>query len=152
MAGALLSESKRPSHARRAGPLGSPGGFERAAFVCTPTRAEAGPANHWIEPRIAYAKLEKLVRGSLRAGTLYVVSHVVEDLAFGQARVLVELTNNYHGILSMGVSGRMGRDALDALGDSKVFSRGLHVCLSSAPKQLLVCHFPQDDTTWSVSS
>jgi len=52
----------------------------------------------------------------------------------------------------MGASGRMGRDALAALGEASAFSRGLHVCLSSEPKQLLVCHFPQDDTTWSVSS
>ena len=80
------------------------------------------------------------------------VPHVVENLALRQGRVVVELTNSYHGILSMGVSGRMGKEALDALGESNVFSRGFHVCLSTEPKHLLVCYFPQDDATWSVSS
>jgi phosphoenolpyruvate carboxykinase (GTP) len=105
-----------------------------------------------MAPSVAYRKLEKLVRGSLSAGALYVVPHVVENLARRQGRVVVELTNSYHGILSIGGGGRIGKEALDALGESSAFSRGFHVCLSSAPKQLLVCYFPQDDATWSVSS
>ena len=152
MAGALFSESRRPAHVRNGFPMTSPRGFEQHTFVCTPARAEAGPTSSWMEPRLAYRKLEKLVRGSLRAATLYVVPHLVENLALRQGTVVVELTNSYHGILSMGVSGRMGKAALDALGESNVFSRGFHVCLSTEPKRLLVCHFPQDDATWSVSS
>jgi len=152
MMGALLSESKRPSHVRRGLPLASAQGLDRLTLVCTPTRAESGSANNWMEPRVAYRKLERLLRDSLDASTLYVVPDVVDDPAFQQGRVLVELTNSCHGILSMGVSGRMGREALHLLGESSAFSRGLHICLSNAPKHLLVCHFPQDDATWSVSS
>ncbi|HEY6727759.1 MAG TPA: hypothetical protein VI197_27180 [Polyangiaceae bacterium] len=152
MAGALLSESKRPSHVRRGLPLASAQGLDRLTFVCTPTRAESGSGSHWMAPSVAYRKLERLLRDSLGTGTLYVVPDVVDDPAFPQGRVLIELTNSYHGILSMGVSGRMGREALDVLGESNAFSRGLHVCLSHAAQHLLVCHFPEDDATWSVSS
>jgi len=111
LAGALFSGSSRPAHVRQKFPMTSPRGFEQHTFVCTPSRAEAAPMSSWMPPSVAYRKLEKLVRGSLRAGTLYVVPHVVENLALGQGRVVVELTNSYSGILSMRGSGPMGKEA-----------------------------------------
>ena len=38
------------------------------------------------------------------------------------------------------------------LGASDDFNRGLHCTLDSIPKRRLICHFPQDNTIWSVGS
>jgi phosphoenolpyruvate carboxykinase (GTP) len=46
----------------------------------------------------------------------------------------------------------MGRAALALLGDSEDFNRGLHSTLDLNPERRLICHFPQDNTVWSVGS
>jgi phosphoenolpyruvate carboxykinase (GTP) len=47
---------------------------------------------------------------------------------------------------------RMGRAALDMLGSSNDFNRGLHSTLDVNPDRRYICHFPQDNTIWSVGS
>ncbi len=36
------------------------------------------------------------------------------------------------------------------LGDSNDFNRGLHSTLDCNPERRFICHFPQDNTIWSV--
>ena len=47
---------------------------------------------------------------------------------------------------------RMGRAALDMLGDSADFNRGLHSTLDVNPDRRYICHFPGDNTIWSIGS
>ena len=46
----------------------------------------------------------------------------------------------------------MGAAALELLGDSDDFNRGLHCTLDLNPERRFICHFPQDNTIWSVGS
>jgi phosphoenolpyruvate carboxykinase (GTP) len=46
----------------------------------------------------------------------------------------------------------MGQAALDQLGDSVEFNRGIHCTLDLDPERRLICHFPQDNTIISVGS
>jgi phosphoenolpyruvate carboxykinase (GTP) len=46
----------------------------------------------------------------------------------------------------------MGKQALDMLGASNDFNRGLHSMLDLSPDRRYICHFPQDNTIWSVGS
>jgi phosphoenolpyruvate carboxykinase (GTP) len=46
----------------------------------------------------------------------------------------------------------MGKPALDLLGDSNDFSRGVHSMLDINPERRFICHFPEDNTIWSVGS
>jgi phosphoenolpyruvate carboxykinase (GTP) len=52
----------------------------------------------------------------------------------------------------MRIMTRMGRAALDLLGESGDFNRGVHCTLDLNPRRRLICHFPQDNTVWSVGS
>jgi phosphoenolpyruvate carboxykinase (GTP) len=52
----------------------------------------------------------------------------------------------------MGIMTRMGECALSMLGDSDDFNRGLHCTLDLNPERRFICHFPQDNTIWSVGS
>jgi phosphoenolpyruvate carboxykinase (GTP) len=98
---------------------------EHLTFICTPTKEEAGPTNNWMAPDEAYAKLGALRR--LDEGP-HDVRGPVRDGPRGSpyAKVGVELTDSVYVVLNMRIMTRMGNQALDMLGDSNDFNRGLH--------------------------
>jgi phosphoenolpyruvate carboxykinase (GTP) len=125
---------------------------EQLTFICTPTKDEAGPTNNWMAPGEAYAKLGKLFDGSMRGRTMYVVPYVMGPVGSPMSKVGFELTDSVYVVLNMRIMTRMGQAALDMLGDSNEFNRGLHSTLDCNPERRFICHFPQDNTIWSVGS
>ncbi|MCL2493314.1 MAG: phosphoenolpyruvate carboxykinase (GTP), partial [Clostridiales bacterium] len=55
-------------------------------------------------------------------------------------------------VLNMRIMTRMGKVAMDYLGDSEVFVKGLHSKLDINPERRFICHFPEDNTIWSIGS
>ncbi len=125
---------------------------ENLTFICTPTREEAGPTNNWMEPGDAYQRLRALFEGSMRGRAMYVVPYVMGPAGSPDAKVGIELTDSVYVALNMGVMTRMGTVALERLGDGDDFNRGLHAVRDCSPERRFICHFPQDDTIWSVGS
>ena len=125
---------------------------EQLTFICTPTKDEAGPTNNWMAPNEAYAKLGKLFDGSMKGRTMYVVPYIMGPAGSKMSKIGVELTDSIYVALNMRIMTRMGRVALDMLGDSDDFNRGLHSTLDCNPERRYICHFPQDNTIWSVGS
>jgi len=125
---------------------------EDLTFVCTPTRAEAGPTNNWVEPGEMYRRLSAIFDGSMRGRTMYVVPYVMGLPESPFARVGVELTDSVYVALNIRIMARMGRVALDLLGDGNDFNRGLHSMADRDPARRYIAHFPQDDAIWSVGS
>jgi phosphoenolpyruvate carboxykinase (GTP) len=68
------------------------------------------------------------------------------------AKVGVEITDSVYVVLNQRIMTRMGNQALDMLGDSDDFNRGLHCTLDLDPEKRFICHFPQDNTIWSCGS
>jgi phosphoenolpyruvate carboxykinase (GTP) len=125
---------------------------EQLTFICTPTREEAGPTNNWMAPADAYRKLGALFEGSMRGRTMYVVPYVMGPADSPYSKIGVELTDSVYVVLNMGIMTRMGAVALERLGTSDDFNRGLHSTLDCNPERRFICHFPQDNTIWSVGS
>jgi len=125
---------------------------EHLTFICTPTRDEAGPTNHWMAPDEAYEKLGKLFDGAMKGRTMYVVPYVMGPLGSPFSKVGIEITDSIYVVLNMRIMTRMGKAALDTLGDSTDFNHGLHSILDCNPDRRFICHFPQDNTIWSVGS
>ena len=125
---------------------------EHLTFVCTPAKDDAGPTNNWMAPDEAYAKLGGWLKGSMRRRTMYVVPYVMGPPGSPFAKVGVELTDSLYVVLNMRIMTRMGRAALELLGESDDFNRGLHSTLDCNPRRRLICHFPQHNTVWSVGS
>ena len=125
---------------------------EQLTFICTRTKEEAGPTNNWMSPEDAYQKLGRLFDGSMRGRTMYVVPYVMGPPGSPMAKIGVELTDSLYVVLNMGIMTRMGQGALDALGASNDFNRGLHSTLDLNPDRRFICHFPEDNTIWSVGS
>src|SRR5438477_6658585 len=91
---------------------------EQLTFICTPTKDEAGPTNNWMSPDDAYKKLGALLEGGYRGRTMYVVPYVMGPLGSPFSKVGIELTDSVYVALSMRIMTRMGKPALEMLGDA----------------------------------
>jgi phosphoenolpyruvate carboxykinase (GTP) len=125
---------------------------EGLTFICCPEKKDAGPNNNWMEPAEAYRRLGKIYEGAMKGRTLYVVPFLMGPPGSPFSKVGFEITDSLYVALSMGIMTRMGRVALDHLGDSEDFTRGLHSKADLNTERRFICHFPQDNTIWSVGS
>ncbi|HET6339887.1 MAG TPA: phosphoenolpyruvate carboxykinase (GTP) [Polyangiales bacterium] len=125
---------------------------EHLTFICTPTKEQAGPTNNWMAPAEAYKKLSNLFDGSMKGRTMYVVPYVMGPLGSQSSKIGIELTDSVYVALNMRIMTRMGKKAIEMLGDRDDFNRGLHSTLDVNPERRFICHFPQDNTIWSVGS
>ena len=125
---------------------------EQFTYICTPSREEAGPTNHWAEPAAMHEKLEGLLRGAMRGRTMFVVPYLMGPSGSPMTKVGVEITDSIYVVLNMRIMSRMGQVALEQLGDSDDFNRGVHSTLDLHPERRFICHFPQDNEIISVGS
>ena len=125
---------------------------EQLTFICTSKKEDAGPTNNWMAPAEAYSKLGGLLHGGMRGRTMFVVPYVMGPIGSPLSKVGVELTDSVYVVLNMRIMTRMGARALEMLGDSPDFNRGMHAVLDCHPDRRYICHFPQDNTIWSVGS
>jgi len=125
---------------------------EQLTFICSKTKDEAGPTNNWMAPAEAYAKLTKLFDGSMKGRTLYVIPYVMGPIGSPMSKVGIELTDSPYVVLNMRIMTRMGTPVLKMLGSSNDFNRGLHSTLDCDPERRFICHFPEDNTIWSIGS
>jgi phosphoenolpyruvate carboxykinase (GTP) len=125
---------------------------ENLTFICCPSREDAGPTNNWMAPAEAYDKLGKIFDGAMKGRTMYVVPFLLGPKGSPFSRVGVEITDSVYVALNMGIMTRMGQVALDHLGASNDFTRCLHSNADLDINRRFICHFPQDNTVWSVGS
>jgi len=83
---------------------------------------------------------------------MYVIPYVMGPVSSPHAKIGVELTDSIYVALNMRMMTRMGSDALEMLGDSNDFNRGLHSVGDLDPERRFICHFPEDNTIWSIGS
>ena len=125
---------------------------EQCTFICTQMQEEAGPTNNWMAPKAMYDKLRGLCAGAMKGRTMYVVPYLMGPAGSPLTKVGIELTDSLYVVLSMRIMARMGQVALEQLGDSDDFNRGLHCMLDLHPDRRFIAHFPQDNAVISVGS
>lgn len=127
---------------------------EQFTFICTPTREEAGPTNNWTNPAEMYQKLHRLLKGSMRGRTMFVVPYMMGPADSPLTKIGFEITDSIYVVLSMRVMTRMGIMAVRRLGDNAKaeWNRGVHSLLDVNPERRFISHFPQDNAIISVGS
>lgn len=125
---------------------------EHLTFICTSQKEDAGPTNNWMERSEAYAKLTELFDGSMKGRTMYVIPYLMGPVGSPFSKVGVEITDSRYVVLNMRIMTKIGKVAMDQLGDSADFVKGLHSKGELDPNKRYICHFPEDNTIWSIGS
>ena len=125
---------------------------EKVTFICTKDRETAGPTNNWMAPAEAKQLMGGLFAGSMKGRTMYVIPYVMGPAASPQSRIGVELTDSPYVVANMRIMSRMGKVALDRLGNSSDFVPGLHSLGDLSPKRRYIAHFPEEKLIWSIGS
>jgi phosphoenolpyruvate carboxykinase (GTP) len=125
---------------------------EHLTYVCLPTREETGHINNWMAPDEAKEMLNRLFDGCMNGRTMYVIPYFMGHPDSPYAKPCVQITDSVYVVVSMWIMARVGTKALDKIGDTDNFVKGLHSIGDLDPEKRYIMHFPQENLVMSVGS
>lgn len=132
---------------------------EARTYICSATREEAGPTNHWMAPAEMKEKLLHLFKGAIQGRTLYVIPYAMGPLSSPFVKCGIQLTDSLYVVANMALMTHVGDLVLKKIEESSfvpcVHSVGAPGSTSKwpcDPENLTVAHFPKEREIWSYGS